>query len=269
MSQAAVAVLDAADADEAIEQIAEAVEAFGRGGPDSEADCVRLGSRFGLKLDPIKAQWAEARRANAARVTVLPPAKSAAAQSPAAQSTKSVRRDLTAYFARQAQEEAEHEARIAAVRALAKAKAASLRSQSTIAPAPSEAPKPEPSPKLEEPKPPPPPLILNPSSPLDSAREFIKRECPGPDGKTNLYHWQGQFYQWNGIYYRLLDVDVLEGQVLAFLDRAMKYAGGNAGLVRFQPGSRHVNEVTYALSKCLALGRDFAPPSWFDSEAAS
>ena len=169
---------------------------------------------------------------------------------------------LNAFAAKQAQDDAEQQARIQRALALAKAKAASLRAEPKIEPRS----EPEPAPKAEPPKPPP-PLVLNPSSPLDSAREFVQRECRGPDGKSNLYHWQGQFYQWNEVYYRLLDVDVLEGQVLAFLDGAMKYAGGNAGLVRFQPGSRHVNEVTYALSKCLALSRDVAPPSWFDSEA--
>ena len=53
---------DATDAAEAAEQIIEAVEAFENGGPDTEAECLRLGSKLGLNLQGIKAQWLDARR---------------------------------------------------------------------------------------------------------------------------------------------------------------------------------------------------------------
>lgn len=234
---------DAVDAAEAAEQFIEAVEAFENGGPDTEAECLRLGSKLGLNLQGIKAQWLDARRLK------RQDASRHKAAMPPSPSVDSWGRDrLNAFAAKQAQDDAEQQARIQKALALAKAKAASLNGSSTIhslrsQSTPTTAPAVEPAvaPKIvpDGPKPPPPSLVLNPSSPLDSAREFVQRECRGPDGKSNLYHWQGQFYQWNGVYYRLLDVDVLEGQVLAFLDGAMKYAGGNAGLVRFQPGSRH------------------------------
>lgn len=242
MTRSAVASLNAADAEEAVDQIAEALTAFAEGGPDREADCERLCTSFGLNPEGNRARWSDAKlkRQDASRHnSPLPP-------SPIVDSWGRDR--LNAFAAKQAQDDAEQQARIQKALALAKAKAASLNGSSTIhslrsQSTPTTAPAVEPAvaPKIvpDGPKPPPPSLVLNPSSPLDSAREFVQRECRGPDGKSNLYHWQGQFYQWNGVYYRLLDVDVLEGQVLAFLDGAMKYAGGNAGLVRFQPGSRH------------------------------
>lgn len=72
-------------------------------------------------------------------------------------------------------------------------------------------------------------LVLNPSSPYDTAGEFIYRRCMLGD-HCILWFWQDQFYRWGGRVYEPVSEKALEGQLYEFLDKAVKSSGGGHGV---------------------------------------
>ena len=102
-------------------------------------------------------------------------------------------------------------------------------------------------------------LVLNPSSPYDTAGEFIHRRCKLGD-QCILWFWQDQFYRWGGRVYEPVSEKALEGQLYEFLDKAVKSSGG--GHVRFQPTPKNVSDVLHGIKSRLALGIEYHPPMW-------
>jgi putative DNA primase/helicase len=144
---------------------------------------------------------------------------------------------------------------------------AAQRSREAAAKAPPPAP---PAPKVVvEVKPQPKPervasaaLVLNPSSPYDTAGEFIHRRCMLGD-QCILWFWQDQFYRWGGRVYEPVSEKALEGQLYEFLDKAVKSSGG--GHVRFQPTPKNVSDVLHGIKSRLSLGTEYHPPMWIST----
>jgi putative DNA primase/helicase len=105
-------------------------------------------------------------------------------------------------------------------------------------------------------------LVLNPSSPYDTAGEFIHRRCMLGD-HCILWFWQDQFYRWSGRVYEPVSEKALEGQLYEFLDKAVKSSGG--GHVRFQPTPKNVSDVLHGIKSRLALGVEYHPPMWIST----
>lgn len=103
-------------------------------------------------------------------------------------------------------------------------------------------------------------LTLSISSPLDSAVAFVKAKCRDEDGNVNLHFWQGQFYQWSGHHYRVVESEVIEREVMFFLNDCEVMEKGRR--VRFQPKPAHVRDIMYCLEKCIVLDCECQPPAW-------
>ena len=105
-------------------------------------------------------------------------------------------------------------------------------------------------------------LVLNPNAPYDIAGEYIKRHCMlGND--CVMWYWQDQFYRWDGRVYTAVYDKALEGQLYAFLDKALRSSGG--GQVRFQPTPKNVADVMHGLKSRLSLGLECQPPMWLST----
>jgi putative DNA primase/helicase len=105
-------------------------------------------------------------------------------------------------------------------------------------------------------------IVLDPKDPRDSAQVWLQRE----QLIDRFWFADGEFYRWASPHYRLIPLAALRSEIGAFLGRAHRY-GRDATLLRFQPTSRHVDEVVDALRQ---IGYTAAPsPSWLDDTALS
>jgi P4 family phage/plasmid primase-like protien len=295
---------DATDAAEAAEQFIEAVEAFENGGPDTEAECLRLGSKLGLNLQGIKAQWLDARRLkrqDAARHNApsiepdiepeIEPDVVLNGAVPSATEPKLVRRP------KWAQDDADAEARVAAMRAevLAKAKAASLNGSSTIyslrsQSTPTTAPTIEPETaqsdldyssavgRVQLPAVIPPPakaktataaVELQSALPCDVANQFLAdRYWNVETSLSTLLFWQEQFWRWKDNRWRVVDPSTMRSEMYGYLDKAWLLVP-RGGWQTYSPKSADVSNDIDALKARVNLEPDVLMPAWLGEKLSA
>ena len=105
-------------------------------------------------------------------------------------------------------------------------------------------------------------FVLSPFSPLDSARQLLKRNFTvGPD--RTLHHQQSTFYHWTGACYSELPHESLRAHAYAFLDKAQVET--KDGIAPFKPNTKSVNNVMDALAAAGQLPVGTKAPTWLDA----
>jgi putative DNA primase/helicase len=105
------------------------------------------------------------------------------------------------------------------------------------------------------------PLQLDPSVPFDNAGKLISmRAWHGREGMRTLHHWQGSFWDWNGMCYRERDPEEVRSFVWKLLAAAEKYGKGGK-VVRFEPNPANVTATIDALKGVTHLS-DAPMPGW-------
>jgi putative DNA primase/helicase len=111
------------------------------------------------------------------------------------------------------------------------------------------------------------PATLAQSSPYDTAKEYVRRQC-FREGALATYFWQNEFWEWNGRHYATIEPQIIRDRVYAFLDGSRKFVGGDE-LTRFRPTPKLVNDVLDALKAGLVLAAKYQAPMWIDTEACA
>jgi putative DNA primase/helicase len=106
------------------------------------------------------------------------------------------------------------------------------------------------------------PGVLDPKAPLDNARMFVSlRYWHRPTNTRTLQFWQNQFWEWNGLHWKVVDDNSVRAKVYRFLDQAEKEP--KAGYrTRFEPGSTDVNKTVDALRAECNLAPEHEMPGW-------
>src|SRR5262249_53512365 len=108
-------------------------------------------------------------------------------------------------------------------------------------------------------------VILDPSDPLRSAREFVKRRHT-VNGIRSLQHQRGVFYAFDPAIsaYSEMDHDSVRAVVYEFLDAARVCEDTDQGttLKPFKPTKTKVESVIDALRAVCNLAVSELPPSW-------
>ena len=107
-------------------------------------------------------------------------------------------------------------------------------------------------------------LILSASSPLDSARELIRRNYT-QDEQPTLHHQQATFYRHTGTCYAELPREGMSAAVYHFLDAAHTETK-DGDLASFKPNQRAVGWVLDALAAASQLPPDIKSPAWLDDK---
>lgn len=130
----------------------------------------------------------------------------------------------------------------------------------------------EPEGLLERPTPPPatgqelidqqaPELILNPTTPLDTAKQFVHRNfryCH----KTTLIRNSGDFYTWDGRRYADAEEEILKAELYKVLEVGTYFSKGE--MRKFNPTQAKVNQVVDAVKAHVQLPSGTRAPSWLD-----
>jgi len=106
------------------------------------------------------------------------------------------------------------------------------------------------------------PLVLSPGSPLNSAREMVRRTYTHPQCRT-LHHQQATFYTWRGTHYTEAAREGIRAAVYDFLDGATRIVDDK--LVPFNPDKAKVANVLEALAAVAQLPDTTAAPAWLDT----
>ncbi|MER8672976.1 phage/plasmid primase, P4 family [Mesorhizobium sp. M0037] len=108
-------------------------------------------------------------------------------------------------------------------------------------------------------------IVLNRAAPMESAREFVKRQCTAGSAIT-LKYWRRIFYFWNGSYYKLVDDKSVRQAIWEFLDSAkVKEIDKQTGVTvysPFNPTSNAVDNVVDALTALVGVNAAIAAPAW-------
>lgn len=108
------------------------------------------------------------------------------------------------------------------------------------------------------------PLVLSPATPLESARQLIRRRCTQVTGRT-IQHQRGVFYVWDGTHYCETSRDEIRAMVYDFLDSAFRLdSDGEA--IPFNPNRAKVGDVIEALAAAAQLAEVVRMPAWLDAE---
>lgn len=105
-------------------------------------------------------------------------------------------------------------------------------------------------------------MILDPSDPMQSARELVNRKFT-VDGARTIHRHRGAFWVWTGAHYRLAEDETIRGYIWNFLDMARVIAPKNkAVLLPFNPTKPKVENVFAALTAVCALDDQVEPAAW-------
>jgi putative DNA primase/helicase len=111
-------------------------------------------------------------------------------------------------------------------------------------------------------------LILSPSSPTHSAREFMRRRFMA-GGQPTMHHQGSVFYRWGSTHYEEAATEEVRAQIYAFLDSAKRVTKekGEGGteknkLVPFHPKRNAVGDVIEALRGTAQLPGSIRAPAW-------
>ena len=105
-----------------------------------------------------------------------------------------------------------------------------------------------------------PAIVLVPTDPVRSARQFIKSNYTR-DGDHTLHHHSGVFYSWDGQAYLEKDKATLRAEVYRFLDGAVN-PDAQGKQQPFQPNTTKVNHVIDALQAEVNLPNSVQAPAW-------
>src|SRR4051794_34393471 len=94
------------------------------------------------------------------------------------------------------------------------------------------------------------PPVLSPGTPVNSAREMVRRLYLTPDGRT-LHHQQGTFYYWRGTHYSEAAREGIRAAIYDFLDGAIRTV--NEKPVSFDPDKSKVANALEALAAVTQL----------------
>ena len=108
-------------------------------------------------------------------------------------------------------------------------------------------------------------LILSPAAPLESGREFIRRQHTAHSLRT-LHHQNGTFYKWEGSHYREYAGEELQAKLYQFLDTAFLLRDDK--LAPFNPNKARVANVFDAVAAESQIPTNRAGPLWLDSRTA-
>ncbi len=103
--------------------------------------------------------------------------------------------------------------------------------------------------------------VLSPLTPLDSARELLRRDHQNGAHRT-LHHQQGTFYEWTGTHYTETATEEIRATVYNFLDGAVQTVKGEE--VPFSPTKSKVANVLEALAAACQLHDVARAPAWLD-----
>jgi putative DNA primase/helicase len=113
------------------------------------------------------------------------------------------------------------------------------------------------------------PLVLDPGDPMTSARALVNITFTTVEGLRTLHHHRGVFWEWTRSYYRLVNDEVINAKIWAFLDQAKQMKDDH--LVPFRPNRNKVADVVAALAAQTQLDSHvfFAQPHrWFKTTTA-
>ncbi|MEM7806601.1 MAG: phage/plasmid primase, P4 family [Planctomycetota bacterium] len=101
---------------------------------------------------------------------------------------------------------------------------------------------------------------LSKKAPLDSAREFVRRNYTSGDDRL-LHSIRGELLKWSGCGYVETSTEAMKSELYRFLDGATE-GGTDHGFRPFKPTQRDVANVIDALkAECFI---DLAPPTWIE-----
>lgn len=106
-------------------------------------------------------------------------------------------------------------------------------------------------------------LILNPSAPLEIARELVRRHYLRDLTRT-LHHQNGTFFTWRETHYAETADEEIRAAICRFLDGAQRIDGRR--LVAFDPTPRHIADVVAMLRAETQLPGAARPPAWLDRQ---
>lgn len=106
-------------------------------------------------------------------------------------------------------------------------------------------------------------LILRPSAPLPSAREYRRRRHVF-DGTYTLHHQNGTFYAWAQTHYLELKDEEIKASLYAFLDTAEQPGKKEGETIPFNPNKSKVANVIEALAAEAQLSVGKKAPCWLD-----
>jgi P4 family phage/plasmid primase-like protien len=101
------------------------------------------------------------------------------------------------------------------------------------------------------------PTIIDPKSPLNTARQFVAERHTDRDVAT-LHFWRGDWYRWAGHYYSMMEEDELKSRLYGFLERCLQY-DKTGNLEPVKPCINIVGEVMAALRATQLLMIEDAP----------
>jgi hypothetical protein len=105
--------------------------------------------------------------------------------------------------------------------------------------------------------------VLDPKAPFDNAKKYVTMDYWNVGAKSRmLHHWQGQYWEWDGMHWRVLDHDTVKSKLYHFLNAAEKEPKPN-WKVRFQPARDDVNKLVDALDAEVNLPPGVEMPGWF------
>jgi putative DNA primase/helicase len=105
------------------------------------------------------------------------------------------------------------------------------------------------------------PALLSHTTPLDTAKAYARRFC-WREGSLACYHWQDEFWEWNGKHYEAVPEDIMWDRMVKFLAQSKKL---EAGKPNFKPRSQYVTEALGMLKSSVRLLQKYQPPMWLDT----
>jgi len=106
-------------------------------------------------------------------------------------------------------------------------------------------------------------IILDVNRTLPSAEIFIQKHYT-IDGVQTIYFLNGEFYTWKNNAYKPIDIVVLRGEMLRFLDNAVIVKDNR--YKRFPAKKSNVDTVIDALQGHVVLSKDITIPHWLGSD---
>jgi len=106
-------------------------------------------------------------------------------------------------------------------------------------------------------------IILDVNRTLPSAEIFIQKHYT-IDGVQTIYFLNGEFYTWKNNAYKPIDIVVLRGEMLRFLNNAVIVKDNR--YKRFPAKKSHVDNVMDALQGYAVLPKEMPVPHWLGSD---
>jgi putative DNA primase/helicase len=109
------------------------------------------------------------------------------------------------------------------------------------------------------------PPVLDPKTPLDSAKLFVAAKYTQSAVRT-LHHQNDAFYAWNGTHYIELDACDIRARLYDFLSKGVIAHEGKTG--PFNPNRTRVADVLDALKAVTNLPTTVEAPAWLGEQAS-